>query len=116
MPAAATSLVDRHGTDAPEVLALGRERDLVRPLVPGHPFLEAEIAWAVDQELALSLDDLLARRLRLAPVLRDRGEAVAPRVAEIAGGILGWGADRQAREVAAYLEGARREFAVPPGA
>ena len=81
-----------------------------------HPFLEVEIAWAVDQALALTLDDLLVRRLRLAPVLRDRGEAVAPRVAEIAGGILGWDADRQAREVAAYLDGARREFAVPPSA
>jgi glycerol-3-phosphate dehydrogenase len=112
--AAASSLVDRHGTRATEILALGRNRDLVRPLVPDHPFLEAEIAWAVDDELALSLDDLMARRLRLAPVLRDRGEAVAPRVAEIAGGTLGWDMDRQAREVAAYLEGARREFAVPP--
>ena len=65
--------------------------------------MEAEIAWAVDRAPALSLDDLLVRRLRSAPMLRDRGEAVAPRVAEIAGGILGWGADRQAREVAAYL-------------
>jgi glycerol-3-phosphate dehydrogenase len=114
--ATATSLVDRHGTQAPDVLALGRQRDLVRLLVPGHPFLEAEIAWAVDRELALSLDDLLARRLRLAPVLRDRGEAVAPRVAEIAGGFIGWDTDRQAREVATYLEGARREFRVPPPA
>jgi glycerol-3-phosphate dehydrogenase len=108
--------VDRHGTKAADVLAFGRDRDLVRLLVPGHPFLEAEIAWAVDRELAFSLDDLLARRLRLAPVLRDRGAAVAPRVAEIAGGMLGWDADRQAREVAAYLDGARREFAVPPPA
>jgi hypothetical protein len=41
---------------------------------------------------------------------------VAPRLAEIAGGMLAWRADRQAREVAAYLEGARREFADPPGA
>jgi glycerol-3-phosphate dehydrogenase len=114
--ATAASLVDRHGTGAPDVLALGRDRDLVRWLVPGHPFLEAEIAWAVDRELALSLDDLLARRLRLAPVLSDRGEAVAPRVAEIAGAMLGWSPNRRAREVAAYLEGARREFAVPPPA
>jgi hypothetical protein len=39
-----------------------------------------------------------------------------PRVAEIAGGILRWDADRRTREVAAYLEGARPEFAVPPPA
>jgi glycerol-3-phosphate dehydrogenase len=110
----ARSLVDRHGTRAPEVLALGRAGDLVRPLADGHPYLEAEIAWGVEQEQAMSLDDLLARRLRLAPALRDRGEAIASRVAEIAGGALGWDQARRAAEVARYLEGARREYDVPP--
>jgi glycerol-3-phosphate dehydrogenase len=113
---AARSLVDRHGTEAEEVLALGRSHDLVRPLVGGHPFLEAEIAWAAEHEMALSLDDLLARRTRLAPVLPDRGESIAPRVAAIAGHVLGWDAARRAAEVAAYLEGAHREYDVPPPA
>ena len=113
---AARSLVDRHGTDAADVIALGREHDLVRPLVDGHPFLEAEVAWAADREMALSLDDLLARRIRLAPALRDRGESIAPRVAAIAGHVLGWDAARQAAEIAAYLESAHREYDVPPSA
>jgi glycerol-3-phosphate dehydrogenase len=113
---AARSLVDRHGTGAADVLALGREQDLVRPLVDGHPFLEAEVAWAAERELALSLDDVLARRMRLAPVLRDRGASIAPRVAGIAGHLLGWDAARQSAEVARYLEGAHREFDVPPAA
>ncbi|HEY4753478.1 MAG TPA: glycerol-3-phosphate dehydrogenase C-terminal domain-containing protein, partial [Candidatus Limnocylindrales bacterium] len=98
---------------AADVLALGRERDLVRRLHPEHPFLEAEVAWAAERELAMSLDDILARRMRLAMTVRDRGEAVAPRVAEIAGGVLGWDAERRAKEVAQYLDGAHREFDVP---
>jgi glycerol-3-phosphate dehydrogenase len=109
----AASLVDRHGTKAPHVLELGREHDLVRSLAPDLPFLEAEVAWAAENELAISLDDLLVRRFRLAPTLPDRGASIAPRVAAIAGHILGWDADRQAREVDAYLELARRDFAVP---
>ncbi len=109
----ARSLVDRHGTRAPEVVSVGRARDLVRPLLAGHPYLEAEIAWGVEQEQAMSLDDLLARRIRLAPVLRDRGEGIAPRVARIAGEALGWDGDRQAVEIERYLAGARREYAVP---
>lgn len=113
---AARSLVDRHGTAAPDVLALGRERDLVRPLVDGHPFLEAEVAWAAEHELAMSLDDVLARRMRVAQTLRDRGESIAPRVADIVGEVLGWDAGRRAAEAAAYLEGAHREFDVPPPA
>ncbi len=109
----AKSLVDRHGTEAADVLALGRERDLVRQLAPEHPFLEAEVAWAAERELAMSLDDILARRMRLAMTVRDRGEAVAPRVAAIAGEVLGWDPDRRAAEVAAYVEGAHREYDLP---
>ncbi|HET7829086.1 MAG TPA: glycerol-3-phosphate dehydrogenase/oxidase [Candidatus Limnocylindrales bacterium] len=110
---AATTLVNRHGTEAEAVLAYGREHGLVRPLVAGEPYLEAEIAWAADRELAQSLDDLLARRIRLVHVLPDRGASIAPRVAEIAGHVLGWDEDRRAREVATYLEGARREYGIP---
>jgi glycerol-3-phosphate dehydrogenase len=113
---AAASLMDRHGTEAPEVLALGRVHDLVRPLAAGRPFLEAEVAWAAEREMALSPDDILARRIRLGPALRDRGQAVAPRVAEIMSMVLGWDAGRQGAEVAAYLAGAHREFDVPPPA
>lgn len=114
--AAARALVDRHGTEAQAVLDLGRSRDLARPLADGFPFLEAEVAWAAEHELAMTLDDLLARRIRLAPEVRDRGASVAPRVAEIMGHILGWDADRRAAEIASFLEGAHREFDVPPAA
>jgi glycerol-3-phosphate dehydrogenase len=106
-------LVDRHGTEAEAVLALGRELDLVRPLGPGIPQLEAEVAWAARAELARSLDDVLARRMRLAMLLPDRGAAIAARVDEIAGAELGWDpAGRDAR-VDAYLAGARTEYDLP---
>ena len=115
-PSIVERLVARHGTQAPAVVALGADLDLRRPLVAGRPYLEAEVAWAVRHELALSLDDVLARRLRLAAELPDRGAAVAPRVAEIIGRELGWGASRQALEVQLYLASATREYGVPgPG-
>jgi len=113
-PAVAGQLVARHGTEAPAIVALGAELDLLRPLVPGRAFLEAEVAWAVRQEMALSLDDVLSRRTRLAPELPDRGESIAPRVAAILGAELGWGESRQALEIQTYLASARREYAVPP--
>ncbi len=90
----------------------GADLGLLRPLVPDRVFLEAEVAWAVRHESALSLDDVLARRTRLAQELPDRGAAIAPRVAAIMGAELGWGETRQAREVEAYLATARREFSV----
>ena len=115
-PEAAARLVARHGTQAPAVVAVGAELDLLRALVPGRPFLEAEVAWAVRHELALSVDDVLSRRLRLSPELADRGRAVAPRVAEIMARELGWGESRKALEAESYVASATREYAVAPPA
>ena len=115
---AATRLVDRYGTEAEAVLALGHELGLVaadgRPQTLGAgTHLAAEVPWAARNELAASLDDVLARRMRLAQVLPDRGASIAPRVAALLGTELGWDDARQAAEVDVYLDGARREYGVP---
>ena len=113
---AARSLVDRHGTEARAVLAAGEGSGGAasdRPLVDGFPYLEAEVTWAVERELAQTLDDVLVRRIRLAPELRDRGASIAPGVAAIMAPLLGWDDARCTREVETYLDGAHREFDVP---
>ncbi len=108
--------MDRHGTEAP----VGRRARAERwtwsaRWSAGHPYLEAEIAWAVEREGALSLDDLLARRIRLVHVLRDRGEAIAPRVASIVAPALGWASGAGEVQIATFLAAAHREFDVPRG-
>jgi glycerol-3-phosphate dehydrogenase len=118
-PALARRLVDRHGTQAEDVVELGLARNLLRPLGQGIAggegieHLEAEVAWAGVAELAGGLDDVLARRMRLSQELPDRGAGIAPRVAEILGAELGWDPGRRNAEVARYLETATVEFAVP---
>jgi glycerol-3-phosphate dehydrogenase len=111
--ARARILVDRHGRQARDVLELGRELDLLRPLADDVPHLEAEVAWAVRHELALGLDDVLSRRMRLSMARRDRCASIAPRVAAIMGAELGWDAERQAAEVETFLTLAHREYDVP---
>ena len=59
-PASRRELVDRHGTQAAEVAALGARDGPARTLGPGIDHLEAEVAWAAREEMALSLDDVLA--------------------------------------------------------
>jgi glycerol-3-phosphate dehydrogenase len=115
-PEAAARLVARHGTEASGVVALGIELGLTGAVIPGRPFLEAEIAWAARHELALSLDDVLSRRTRLAQETLDRGASEIARLAAILGRELGWDAARQATEAAAYLASATREYAVAPPA
>ena len=109
----ARRLADRYGREAVEVMALGRELELLAPLGEGIDHLEAEVAWAARNELALSIDDVLARRMRLSQELPDRGASIAPRVAAILGDELGWNERRQKAEVSSYLETARREYGLP---
>jgi glycerol-3-phosphate dehydrogenase len=109
----ADRLVRRHGRHATEIAALGAKEQLLGALGPGVEHIEVEVAWAARHEHALSIDDVLARRMRLAQELPDRGAAVAVRVADLLGNELGWASERRASAVADYLEGARREYGVP---
>jgi glycerol-3-phosphate dehydrogenase len=109
----AERLVARHGTEAAEVVTLGRELGLLRPLGPDIAHLEVEVVRAARVEVALSLDDVLSRRTRLAQELADRGAAVAPRVAELLGTELDWSDAERTAAIETYLASAHREYDVP---
>lgn len=69
-------LVRRFGSEAGAVVALaGTDRSLLEPVVAGHGVLGVEFLWAVRHEGALTADDLLARRTRLALVPEDAAAA-----------------------------------------
>ena len=85
-------LVRRYGTEAPQVWALrGRGAWLADPVVPGRPTLGVELLWGVLAEGALTAEDLVERRTRLALVDADRPRAleVAQDVLELAGAKVG---------------------------
>ena len=59
------ALVARHGGETPQVLALvGDRRELLEPLVAGMVQLKVEAVWAARHEMAMTVDDVLARRTR----------------------------------------------------
>jgi glycerol-3-phosphate dehydrogenase len=98
-------LLDRYGTLTEEVLELTRDDpSLAQPLADGHPYLRAEVAYAVTHEGALHVEDVLVRRVRLFIETGAQGaEAVGP-VTTIMGDLLGWDAVRRAAETERYLE------------
>jgi glycerol-3-phosphate dehydrogenase len=103
--AAVEHLLNRYGTLAEEVLELTREdRGLAVPLANGHPYLRAEVAYAVTHENALAVEDVLMRRTRLFIESADAGAAAAPDVATIMGRLLGWSRRRRAAETRRYLD------------
>ncbi|WP_433479695.1 glycerol-3-phosphate dehydrogenase/oxidase [Spirillospora sp. CA-142024] len=74
---APSRLVQRYGTEAPLLAALGRaDAALLEPVVPGLPVTGAELAWAVLHEGALDAGDLLDRRTRIGLVAADRETAL----------------------------------------
>ena len=102
---AATHLIARYGSLAVEVLELIRgEKPLAQPLLDGHPYLRAEVAYAVTHEGALHVEDVLARRVRLLIESSDAGASAAPEVVAIMAGLLGWNRRRQAAELRRYLD------------
>ena len=58
--------------------------------------------WAARHEMARTVEDVLARRTRALFLNARAAEAMAPEVARLMAGELGWDAARQAAEVAAF--------------
>src|SRR6185437_8192781 len=101
--AAVEHLLGRYGTLAAEVLELVKgDAALGRPLATGHPYLRAEVAYAVSHEGALHVEDVLMRRTRLFIESADSGAAVAAEVAALMGRPLGWSRRRRAAETRRY--------------
>jgi glycerol-3-phosphate dehydrogenase len=98
-------LLGRYGTLAEEVLNLIRtDTGLARPLAEGHPYLRAEVAYAVTHEDALHVEDVLMRRTRLFIESADAGSGAAGEVSTIMGRLLGWSRRRRAAETRRYLD------------
>ncbi|HET7604226.1 MAG TPA: glycerol-3-phosphate dehydrogenase [Gemmatimonadales bacterium] len=104
LPAAVSDrLVDLYGTECAGIHNLGmKNRTLFDRLHPTHPAIEAEVLHAVRREMALTVEDVMVRRLHLYYETRDHGLRAAERVAQLMAGELGWSAERIRDEVAGY--------------
>ena len=112
--AAVEHLLDRYGTLAGEVLDLIRaDPGLAQPLAEGHPYLRAEVAYAVTHEDALHVEDVLVRRMRLFIESADSGTGMAAEVSTIMGRLLGWNRRKRAAEARRYLELVADEQTMP---
>lgn len=106
------SLTDRYGSELDALVALvDADPDLGRPLASCDWYLRAEVAFACRYEGALHLEDILIQRVRLNSTTPDRGASAVDEVAEIAGPLLGWDAERTASEKANYLARTDAELA-----
>lgn len=97
----ARHLVHTYGGKAGELLDLARDdARLAERLDPAWPYLAAEVAWACRHEMALTLEDALARRTLIFFLVGERIEAVARKAAAVMAAELGWDPATAEAEVA----------------
>ena len=65
-PETATHLINRYGTNTPALIDLAASYPgSLEPIVPQMPYLIIEVIWAVQREMACTVEDILARRMRM---------------------------------------------------
>jgi glycerol-3-phosphate dehydrogenase len=73
-------------------------------ILPGLPYILAQIPYAIQHEMAMSLDDFLTRRIHVLWLDKDQGKNIASSVANQMGSILGWDAETTQKQVQHYFQ------------
>lgn len=89
-----------YGSDAAEIQSMiQRNPALGKRLLKAFAFTEAEVVWAVEKEMARTVEDVLARRLRLLFLNAEAALSIAPKVASIMALMLDKNEDWEKRQV-----------------
>ena len=108
------ALAGRYGKVAEQVLAVAQESgELAQPIVEGLGDILAEAVWAIRQQQATTLSDVMLRRTRIA-LLAGReslepGSQLVRRVADAMARELGWDETEIAAQIAQFREEAESE-------
>ncbi len=105
-------LLNRYGSLISELLEIISENKKSAQLLdPTLPYLKAEIIYAASHEGAMSVDDVISRRTRLAFEAPDGARGLVNDVADLIAPVLGWSAKDKKASIAAYLEQVSNEEA-----
>jgi glycerol-3-phosphate dehydrogenase len=102
-PETARHLAGKFGTASTAVLELCRRSpELALPLAEGFGALQAEVVYSVRHEMAVSLEDVLARRIGLQWYGWKEAVAAAPTAASLMARELGWQDSEKRAAVESY--------------
>ena len=104
-PETITHLLDRHGSDISDLLALiDQDRKLAAPISRTLPYLKAELVYAVVSEGAQSISDVLERRTRIWFEAPNFGVDFVNLTADLIAPYLGWKAPQKKASIKDYLD------------
>jgi glycerol-3-phosphate dehydrogenase len=94
-----------YGSDRLAINKLIEEKpELGRPLHERLPYLKAEVVWAVRNEMAMTIEDVLSRRTRALLLDARASVEIAPEVAGLMAQEAGYDAAWQQQQVKAYTD------------
>jgi len=94
-----------YGSDAYEIRKLiETDARLGEPLNAALPYVKAEVIWAVRQEMARTVEDILARRTRALFLNARAALAMAPAVADLMASELGWDEVTRTKQLDAFRD------------
>jgi glycerol-3-phosphate dehydrogenase len=97
-----------YGSDAPLIQDLSRAKPpLAAKLDEALPYTGAEVVWAVRNEMARTVEDILARRTRALFLNAKAALRMAPRIAELMAGELGRDVSWQESQLVIFRQLAR---------
>jgi glycerol-3-phosphate dehydrogenase len=97
-----------YGSDVQGIRKVGLEQPpLTERLHQRLPYLKAEVAWAVRQEMARTVEDVLARRTRALFLDAQAAIDASPTVAAIMAAELGYGPDWGRRQIGDFANVAK---------
>ncbi|MBU2900088.1 glycerol-3-phosphate dehydrogenase/oxidase [Maribacter dokdonensis] len=91
-----------YGSDEEPLLKLSKEKGWNATLSNSLGVIEGQVVWAVQNEMALNVEDFLARRTRCQLLDAKESVRMAPRVAEIMASELAKDSEWQAKQVEDY--------------
>jgi glycerol-3-phosphate dehydrogenase len=101
--ATAKHLADKFGTDADKILQLCEEEPRWKDLlVQGLPAILAEVVFCIREEMAVTIEDILARRIGIQLIDWRKAIQAAEATARLLAQELGWSADQTKAAIAAY--------------
>jgi glycerol-3-phosphate dehydrogenase len=100
---AARHLSEKFGTTATKGLHLADgDSRLKQPVVEGTPSIQAEVIYSVREEMAMSIEDILARRIGLQLFSWEQAIAAAPVVGSLLAREFGWSSTERQQRVEEY--------------
>ena len=102
--ATARHLSEKFGSEAFAVVAIAAENpELKQPLISGAPAIQAEIVYCARHEMAVTIEDVLARRTGLQFFSWKLAVEAAPVVAEHMARELGWSEHQKQQAIHDYI-------------